>query len=177
MSSYLILFCLIGWDCRMYQLNLCQRVGQVDLKVFFIFSNKHEYTVRRHQEMEQNMTKSRAGWPKATEQRSISSVTSLHDGRLTTPNISAQLNKCEKMCQNPLGVEDSLKMAYMAELLSRDQCWGSKTKSKGSSGWRCTKTGQQRNGIKSLWLMNPRSKSLGQIGRSMYAEELVKELQ
>ena len=50
-------------------------------------------------------------------------VTNLHDRRLTAPNIIAQLNQCrEKMRQHPLRGEDSVKPAYMAELLSIDLC-------------------------------------------------------
>ena len=67
-------------------------------------------------------------------------VTSLRDRKLTTPNITTRLNQSyEKMCQHPLR-EDSVKLAYMVELSSRNHCWGSKTMSKGSSGSRCAKT-------------------------------------
>ena len=59
--------------------------------------------------------------------------TSLHDRRLTAPNITAQLNQChEKMFQHPLWGEDSVKLAYIVELLSRNHCWESKTISNGS---------------------------------------------
>ena len=63
------------------------------------------------------------------------------------------------MCQYPHWGEDAVKLAYMAELLSRNHCWGSKTVLKGSSGPRHTNTGQQSNGIKSFGLRNQSSKS------------------
>ena len=64
-------------------------------------------------------------------------VNSLCDRRLTAPNITVQLNECcEKMCQHPLRGEDSVKLAYMAEMLSRNNCRGNKTISKGSIGAR-----------------------------------------
>ena len=47
-------------------------------------------------------------------------VTCLRNRRLTAPNISAQLNQYrEKMFQHPLWGEDSVRLAYMAELLSK----------------------------------------------------------
>ena len=50
-------------------------------------------------------------------------VTNLRDRRMFTPDISAQLKQCrEKICQHPLWEEDSMKSAYMAELLSRNHC-------------------------------------------------------
>ena len=52
--------------------------------------------------------------------RTISSI-SLHDRRLTAPNINAQLDQCcEKMCWHPLLGEDSVKLVYMAKLQSRN---------------------------------------------------------
>ena len=69
------------------------------------------------------------------------------------------------MCQHPLWGEDSVKLVYMAELVSRKHSWGSKAMLRDSSG------------IKSSDLMNQSLKSLGQIGGSMCDEELVKELQ
>ena len=45
-------------------------------------------------------------------------------------------NVVKKMCQRPLGGEDSVKLAFMVELLSRNHCWGIKTISKGSRGKR-----------------------------------------
>ena len=105
----------------------------------------------------------------------ISSVTSLCDRRLTAPCITAQLNKyCEKICQHPLW-EDSEKLVYMAWLLSRNHCWGSKTMSKGSSGPRCTITGQYSSRTKSFELKNQNFKSLGQIGGSVCSKELMKD--
>ena len=69
-------------------------------------------------------------------------VTRLRDRRLTFPNITTQLNQCrEKICQHSLWGEDSVKLICMAELLSRNGCWGSKIMSKGSSGQRCANTG------------------------------------
>ena len=65
----------------------------------------------------------------------------------------------------------------MAELQSRNHCWGNKTMSKGSSGPKHTETKQQSSGIKSFGLMNQSLKSLGQIGGSICSEELVKKLQ
>ena len=111
-------------------------------------------------------------------QKTISSVTSLPDRRLTAPNITAQQNQyCgKKIDQHPLW-EDSAKLAYMAELLSRNYCWRNQTISKGSSGPRYTKTEQWSSGIKSFVLMKQSLKYLGQIGRSIYSEKLVKELQ
>ena len=55
-----------------------------------------DFTVRRHQEMWQNENKRRAGRPKATAgaEDYFIKITSLHDRRLTTPNITAQLNQC-----------------------------------------------------------------------------------
>ena len=101
-----------------------------------------DYNIRRHQETWQNKIKSWAGWPRA--ENNFIRVTSLHDWRLSAPNITVQLNQsCGKMCQHPLWGKDSVKPAYITELLSRDHCWGSKkTMSKGSSGLRCSKTGQ-----------------------------------
>ena len=49
--------------------------------------------------------------------------------------------------------------------------------SKGSSGPRYTKTGQENIGIKSFGLTNQTLKSLSQIGGCMCSEELVKDLQ
>ena len=51
-------------------------------------------------------------------QRTISSVTSLRDIKLTAPNITAQLNQC---CEKDVNIhceEKTVKLAYMAELLS-----------------------------------------------------------
>ena len=53
----------------------------------------------------------------------------------------------------------------MAELMSRNHCWGSKTMSKSLSG------------MKSFGLTNQSSKSLTQIRGSLCGKELVKELQ
>ena len=102
------------------------------------------------------------------EQKRISSVTSskLHS---TTEQMSW------KLCQHQLW-EDSVKLAYIAELLSKKHCWGCKTMSKGFSGPICTKTAQLVSGIKSFELKNQSSKSLDQIGESMSSEVLVKEL-
>ena len=70
-------------------------------------------------------------------------VISLYDRRLTAPNITEQLNNVvKKIYQHALWEEDSEKLAYMAELLSRNLCLGSKTISKDSSRPRHTKTGQ-----------------------------------
>ena len=64
------------------------------------------------------------------EEENFIRVTSLHDRRLTIQNITAQLNQCnEKMCQYSLWGEDFVKLAYMAELLSKDYYWGTKTMS------------------------------------------------
>ena len=72
-------------------------------------------------------------------------VTILCDRRLTAPNITVQLNQCrEKMCEHPLQGENSVKLTYMAELLSRNHSWGSKIISQASSGSICTKTGPYR---------------------------------
>ena len=49
--------------------------------------------------------------------------------------------------------------------------------SKGTSGPRCTKTGQQNSGIKFFGLINQSWKSFGQIGGSMSCEELMKKPQ
>ena len=59
-----------------------------------------DFTVKRHQKTGQNKTKDRADRPKATPRAEVSfiRVTSLHDRRLTTSNITAQLNQSrEKM--------------------------------------------------------------------------------
>ena len=57
-----------------------------------------DYTVTRHQETEQNMTKSWAGRPKATPRTNDNfiRVTSFRDRRLTAPNITAQLTHCHE---------------------------------------------------------------------------------
>ena len=80
------------------------------------------------------------------------------------------------MCQHLLRGEDSLNLSYLAELLSRHHCWGSKTMAKGSTVPRRTKTGQQSCKTKFFGLTNQISKSFGQIGRFACGEELVKEL-
>ena len=67
--------------------------------------------------------------------------------------------------------EKTVKLAYMAEMQSRNHSWGSKTTSKGSSRPRHTKSGQQSNEIKSFGLTNQSSKSLGQIGGFMCGKE------
>ena len=55
-------------------------------------------------------------------------VTSLCDRKLNASNITAQLNQCrEKLCQHSLRGKDSVKQAYMADLISRNHNWGSKT--------------------------------------------------
>ena len=70
-------------------------------------------------------------------------LANLHDRRLSVPNITAQLNQCHgKRWQHPLWREDPVKLAYLAELLSRSDCWGSKTMSKGSSRPRHAMSGQ-----------------------------------
>ena len=104
--------------------------------------------------------------------------TILSDRRQTASNIIAQLNQChEKMCQHPLWGKDFVKLAYTAEVLSRNPCWGSKNMSKDSSGPKYSLTGWQSRGIKTFGWTNQSSKSLYQIGRSIWCEELVKELQ
>ena len=79
------------------------------------YNIEHDYTVRKHQETGQNKTKSRAWRPKATTkaEENFIRVTSLHDRRLTAPNITASLNQCreppprQKTCQHPLWEEDT----------------------------------------------------------------------
>ena len=137
------------------------------------------WLIKRHQEIGQNKTKSRAGRPKATRtEDNYIRVTSLWDRRLIAPNITAQLNQNheKKMSQQPLWREESVKLAYMAELLSRNHCWGSKTMSKGSSDTRYSKAGQKSSRIKPFGLTNQSLKSFGEIGESMCSEELMKEL-
>ena len=71
-------------------------------------------------------------------------VTSLRgrtEGRLLQTSLHNWTNVINK-CHHPLGGEDYVKMAYTAELLSRNQCWGSKTMSKSSNRPRHTKTGE-----------------------------------
>ena len=68
---------------------------------FFRIENKIprttvDYTIRRHQEMQWNKTKSKTGRPKATTkpEDNFIRVTSLHDRRLIVWNITGQLNQC-----------------------------------------------------------------------------------
>ena len=73
--------------------------------MFFFFTTENDYSVRRHQGMGQNWTKSKSGRRKAATRAEDNSIriTSLCDRRLTAPNITAQLNQCrEEMCQQPL---------------------------------------------------------------------------
>ena len=79
------------------------------------------------------------------------------------------------MYQHPT-VRRRLCEAYIAELLSRNHCWGSKTIWEGSSGPRCTKTGQKSCGIKSFGLMNQSLKFLVQIRGSMCSKAFMTEL-
>ena len=74
----------------------------------------------------------------------------------------------KKLCKHSLWEEDFVKLAYMVELLSRNHCWGSKTISKGSSGPRHIKTRQESVGIKSFRRTDQSSKSLIQIGGSVW---------
>ena len=97
-----------------------------------------DYSIRRHQKGRQIKTKSRAGWSKATTRV---------EGNLIriTRNSDCSKYHCTtmgKIFEHPLWGEDSVKLAYMAEFLPRNHCWGSKTISEGSSGPRCTKTGK-----------------------------------
>ena len=60
------------------------------LKNVKVLKTTVDYNVRRHQKIEQNKTKSRAGRPKATRAKdNFIRVTSFCDRRLTAP-----LNKC-----------------------------------------------------------------------------------
>ena len=74
--------------------------------------------------MRQNKTKSRASRPKATRTKdNFIRFTNLRDRVLTAQNITAQRNQYrEKMCQRPLRGEDPVKLAFMAELQSRNHC-------------------------------------------------------
>ena len=109
-----------------------------------------DYNVERQQKMAQNKAKSWASRPKAIlrAKDKLIKVTSLRKGRLPIPNITALVNKCrEIMCQHPLWEKDSVKLVYMAELLSSNHCWGSKTMSKGCSRPKHTKTIEQWNNV------------------------------
>ena len=55
------------------------------------------------------------------------------------------------MCLHPLWGKNSVKVAYMAELQSRNHCWGSKTMSKGFSGPRLHKDWTIAQWNKVLW--------------------------
>ena len=72
---------------------------------FLIPRSTEDYTVRRHQETEQNKTKSRAGMLDQKQQQvqdNFIRVTSLYDSWLIASNITAQLSQCrEKMSQHP----------------------------------------------------------------------------
>ena len=103
-------------------------------------------------------------------------VTSLKDRRLTAQDITAQQNQSsEKMCQHPLWREDSGKIAYIAELLSRNYCWGSSNNIKRLQLAKKHKSGWSR-GIKLFGLTNICSKYFSQTGGSVLIDEIVKEL-
>ena len=99
------------------------------------------------------------------------------DGWLLQKSLNNWTNVVKNICQHPQWGGDSVKLAYMAELLSWNNCWGSKTMSKGSSGPRCTKNEQLSCGLKSFGLTNQSLKIFGQIGGSMCGEKLMKKLQ
>ena len=80
----------------------------------------------------------------------------------------------EKMCQHQLWGEDSMKLAYMAELFQETSF---KTMSKGFNGTRHAKSEHFSCRIKYFGPTKQSLKSLGQLGGSMCGEELGKELQ
>ena len=61
------------------------------------------------------------------------------EGWLLQTSLHNWTNVVRKICWHQLWGEDSVKLAYKVELLSRNHCWGSKPISKGYSGPRRTK--------------------------------------
>ena len=121
------------------------------------------YSVEKHQKTGQNYTKHWAGRAKARRSDDILiRVANLYNRRLTILTIIAQLNQ---FCEKKMEGKNVLKAGLFEELLSRNDCWGSKTGWKGSSGPMRTKIGQQKSGIKSFQLTNQIWNLLGQINR------------
>ena len=89
------------------------------------------------------------------------------------PQISLHnwTNVVKKMCQHQLWGEDSRKLTYMAELLSKNHCWESKTMSRGSSG---PKTGQLSSEKKFLWTDELKFEVFGS-NRRVYVQQRVNE--
>ena len=93
-------------------------------------------TVWRYQESGQNKTKIRDGRPKAAtrSEDKFSRVSSLHDRRLTAPNITAQLNQChEKMYQHPLTLRRPCEAGLYGKIVKKQSgnkvFWTDKSKS------------------------------------------------
>ena len=135
-------------------------------------------TLRRHQEIEQNKTKSRAVWPKATPRAAGDSFIS-HQLAWQKTDCSKHHCTTESMILKNVSTSTVRRRLYEAGLYDRiavkNHCWGSKIISKGSGEPRHTKTGQQTSRIKSFRLQS--SKSLGQIGGFMGSKESVKKQQ
>ena len=79
-------------------------------------------------------------------------------------------------CVNNYCEETALKLAFMIALLSRNNCWGSKTMWKGCSGPSAQRLNNSTSGMKFFGLTNKSSKSFDQIEVSTCGEELEKEL-
>ena len=133
-----------------------------------------DYTVRRYQETE----KSRDDRPEQ-EQRQIHQIHQLALEKADYKRLFTTEPMSWTICRHPLWGEDSVKLAQMSELLSRNHYWGSKTISENSSELKRTKTRQYNIGINFFGVTNQSSKFLGQIVGvgSMHGEDLVKELQ
>ena len=108
---------------------------KVDLKAFFFFGPGQDYTVRKYQETGQNKTKSWTCRPKATTKAEDNFIRH----QLTWQKADCSQHHCTTepiswKNDNIHWGEDFVKLTYMAELLSRNHCWGTKQCQKAQLG-------------------------------------------